>query len=164
MKQLNQLILCSESEGRSFLRELAVFDQFAIVTHIEAMPFRYHETLKKLKKAKEEIVPLTVPVQRTHRHTGCPFCGRAGTFQCNGCGYVSCRNGAKPDHICPGCKKTFKTAPVDVTYASGSGFVNDGLRPDKTGNPQSATFETDLWKRANGKLIKLINHRNAFPS
>ena len=54
MKHLNQIILCSESEGRSFLRELAVFDEFAIVTHVEAMPFRYHETLKKLKNPTEK--------------------------------------------------------------------------------------------------------------
>ncbi len=164
MKQLNQLILCSETEGRSFLRELAVFEQFAIVTHIEAMPFRYYETLKKLKKPKNEVVRLTVPVQRTKRHTGCPFCGNKGTFQCTGCGYVSCRNGAAPEHSCPGCNKTYKTKTADASYASGSGFVNDGLQPKNSSGQGGLSFETDLWKRANGKLLKLIRDRNAPPS
>jgi hypothetical protein len=164
MKQLNQIILCSTSEGRSFLRELAVLDQFAIVTHIEVMPFRYHETLKKLKKTKDGVVRLTVPVQRSNRHNGCPFCGNTGTFQCKGCGYVSCRNGMMPDHTCPGCKKTYKAVPADANYASNSGFVNDKLQPDKTGGNQGQSSEIDLWNRANGKLLKLMHHRNAPPS
>ena len=161
MKHLNQIILCSESEGRSFLRELAVFDEFAIVTHVEALPFRYHETLKKLKNPKGDIVRLTVPVERTNRHSGCPFCGTSGTFQCSNCGYVSCHDTALPGHLCPGCKKSFKTKTADAKFASGSGFVNDGLRSKISSFKQEPSFEVDLWNRSHSKLLKLIHDKNS---
>ena len=164
MKQLNQIILCCDSEGRSFLRELAVFEEFAMVTHIEALPFRYHETLKELKKSKEKVSCFTMPVKRTNRHTGCPFCGNTGTFQCNHCGHMSCWNTALPEQICPGCKKAYKAAPVEARYASGSGFIEDGLQSKETPEGNKTSSEADLWKRANGNLLKLIGHRNQRPS
>ena len=151
MKQLNQIILCSQTNDRSFVREIAVFDAFAVVTNIETLPFRYHELLGKKQVKDDLVVTLDVPVKRTASHRGCPFCGQVTIFQCSRCGFLSCADIVKHEHYCPGCKKTTRIVPAKQSVASESGFVGKALV-----NPASA----DRWSETQGTLLRLIKHRN----
>lgn len=155
MKELNQIILCSQTKGRSYLRELAVFDEFAVVTNIERLPFRFHELLGK-KRAKDElVVKLEVPVRKTASHKGCPYCGQGTIFQCSHCGFLSCSGSANRDHHCPGCDKTYKSKAVSGTLASESGFIN---------MPSANRSDGNRWGEAQAALLGLIKHQNNKPN
>lgn len=151
MQQLNQIILCSQARGRSYLRELAVFDAFAVVTNIERLPFRYHELIGK-KRAKDElVVTLDVPIRRTANHRACPFCGQGTIFQCSHCGFLSCKEIGTNEHHCPGCDRTYRTKSMKESHASESGFVDTALVDRSSDN---------RWTDAQSTLLGLINHRN----
>lgn len=150
MKELNQIILCSTIEGRSFLRGVMVLEDYAVVTHVERLPFRYHEILLDKRRKKERDEEITVPVWRGSLHKGCAFCGNGSTFQCGHCGFYSCMKIGAGEHYCLGCKKTRKTKPVKTSHASNSGFVGNALLGDTPGS----------WDRAQSALLGLIQHRN----
>lgn len=151
MQQLNQIVLCSQTMGRSYLREIAVFDKFGVVTNTEILPFRYHEMIGK-KRAKDDLViTLDVPIKRTASHRGCPFCGQVTIFQCKICGFLSCADLAKYEHHCPGCDRSTPIYAAKQTHASQSGFVDKALVDPPTEN---------RWNEAQAKLLGLIGHRN----
>ncbi len=151
MQQLNQIVLCSQTKGRSYLREIAVFDKFGVVTNTETLPFRYHEVLAKKRGKNDLVTTLEVPIRRTASHRGCPYCGRRTIFQCNRCGFVSCADADAGEHHCPGCDRTHKSERMTGTHASESGFVDKALVDSPS---------TDRWNEAQAKLLGLIEHRN----
>lgn len=153
MEQLNQIVLCSENEGRSFLREITVFEEFAVVTGIETLPFRYHETLDARRNRKDFVEKLTVPVKRSDRYRHCPLCGNRTVFQCTKCGFHSCMITGAAEHDCPGCGKSYKTETSSESYASKSGFVGDAFHDERSKRSLS-------WDRAHKSLLRLIDHRN----
>ncbi|MEQ8694486.1 MAG: hypothetical protein RIC85_04060 [Gammaproteobacteria bacterium] len=154
MKQLNQIILCSRNEGRSYLRELSVMEDYAFVTHVEALPFRYHELLLSSKrKRKDKIDEISVPIRNSALHDGCAYCGNGTTFQCDHCGFYSCMKTGAEKHYCPGCDKNYKAYPAETSRASLSGFMHE---PKKS----PAEGIEDSWARAQDALLGLIQHRN----
>ena len=150
MKQLNQIILCSRNEGRSYLRELSVTEDYAFVTHVEALPFRYHELLLNKRKKKDKIDEISVPIRNSTLHDGCTYCGNGTTFQCSRCGFYSCMKGRAEQHYCPGCEKAYEVCSVKTSRASRSGFVHESPTGGKD----------DGWARAQDALLGLIQHRN----
>ena len=155
MKQLNQIILCSQTTGRSFLREIAVFDEFGVVTNIERLPFRYHMILGKQRSRREQVVSLDVPIRRTASHKVCIYCGQSAVFHCSKCGFLSCTDITKYEHLCPGCEKTYPLHATKSTHASDSGFVNSALAPKAIDN---------RWGETQSKLLGLIEYRNHRPN
>ncbi|RCK43665.1 hypothetical protein TH25_21180 [Thalassospira profundimaris] len=151
MQQLNQIILCSKTKARSFLREVAVFDDFAVVTNIERLPFRYHEMLGKKRSKRDQVVGLDLPIRRTDSHRGCPYCGQQAVFHCRKCGFLSCTDLSKFEHHCPGCDKAYPLRTMRGSHASESGFVDTAL-VDRSSERK--------WKDAQSALLDLIEHRN----
>lgn len=153
MQELNQIVLCSSCDGRSFLREIAVFDEFAVVTGIESLPFRYHETLDARRNKKDFVEKFAVPLKRSERYGHCPLCGNRTVFQCKRCGFHSCMVTGANEHECPGCGKSYKTQNCSESYASKSGFVGDAF--NDRGSKRSLG-----WDQAHKSLLRLIDHRN----
>jgi len=153
MKELNQIVLCSSCDGRSFLREITVFDEFAVVTGFETLPFRYYETLDARRIKKDVVEELTVPLKRSDRYQHCPLCGNRTVFQCKRCGFHSCMITDAIEHECPGCGKSYKTQTAKVSYASKSGFVDDAFH-DRVAERSRG------WDHAHKALLRLIDHRN----
>ena len=153
MKQLNQIVLCSEHEGRSFLRELAVFDDHAIVTHLERLPYLYHELVRKHRGRKDLVETLDVPIEKPDRYAGCPYCGNRRVFQCSKCGFYSCLAAGADKHHCPGCDRNFRVVTTNRSFASRSGFVDRAMvhQGDQRGLN---------WSRATQNLFGLIRHLN----
>ncbi|MEQ8228185.1 MAG: hypothetical protein RIA64_08875 [Rhodospirillales bacterium] len=156
-KQLNQIILCSKMEHRSFLREIELVGGSAIVTHVEALPFRFHEMLAAHPVKDDAVNQLERAPIVPERHKGCPFCGNRTTYWCS-CGTVSCKIVGTDRHWCPGCKAEHASSPISTSYASESGFVQDRLA--KTSSAQLRDEDRQAaWQRSQSGLFNFMKRR-----
>ena len=141
VQNLNQIILCSRLEHRSFLREVEIVNGTAIVTHVETLPFRFHELLAKHPVAGDAIDELNRAPIVPDRYKGCPFCGNRTTYWCS-CGTASCKT-----------ERTSK--PVRTTYASESGFVGERLQAANSDQDREASLK-QAWQRSQAGLFDLV--------
>lgn len=154
VQNLNQIILCSTLEHRSFLREVEIVNGTAIVTHVETLPFRFHELLAKHPVAGDAIDELNRAPIVPGRYKGCPFCGNRTTYWCS-CGTASCKTVGIDRHYCPGCKTERTSKPVRTTYASESGFVGERLQAANSDQDREASLK-QAWQRSQAGLFNLV--------
>lgn len=148
MKELNQYILCSVREGQGYVRELAVFDELAVVVGINPLPYGFHRIVDKTRDNHDIATSVDVPIYHPHRYGFCVHCGNQHTFTCSKCKLISCRDPMEPKHRCPGCKKSYETQPADSVLASNSGLISELSEASK----KKGNYADALWR--------LIDRRN----
>lgn len=151
MKDLKQIILCSQVADRSFIRNIRVTNEYALVTSVEKLPFRYHEFLLTRRKKKDREARINVPFKGEPASLRCAYCDNTIIFQCDKCGFQSCTTAGASEHYCPGCRKTYRPRTIDYCDASNSGFVGINLIPG-----------FDSWDRAQLALRRLVDYRNRY--
>lgn len=149
MKELKQIVLCSQVTDYSFIRNIRVTNEYAFVSSVEKLPFRYHEFLLKRRKRKDRQTKIDVPIRSPIESLQCAYCSNTKTYRCDVCGFLSCMPTGTVRHYCPGCRKTYATQSARASYASSSGFIGINLF-------QGSAY----WRRAQDALLELIDHRN----
>ena len=163
-KVFHQVIFCSDPvmpERSAFLRETLVTGSMGKILDNRKMFPHYHMVMENLREQYETILALP-PDFRVEGDSSCPYCGNSHLFLCN-CGYLSCFNSDKKNHICPCCKSIFTSFKRGTWLASQSGFVHgDEQRiPRYSGNNNNRQIESeykigDTYRRVTAYLEKRL--------
>jgi len=132
IQHLYQIIYCSEREGRTYRREIAVSHSGdMMVTNVETLPPFYDQAMERFRDDQEAVVGIAGGLSFLKpEFRGCPFCANQSVYCCRenagGCGAYSCLSRDADHHACPKCGTLSGIEPSSFRVMSSSGFTGKG--------------------------------------